>query len=109
MSIHLLHGKITNLRKAREGASFFFTDSDRTTMGVIAVAAAAVGLGSQAIAVASATTSVEEEADYLEFELDGQFVQGWVWRSPFREGDEVEVVVERDGRVATTSRSYASF
>ncbi|UXY16955.1 hypothetical protein N8I74_08085 [Chitiniphilus purpureus] len=97
MSIHLLRGKISNLRKKRESASFFFTDSDKTTMGVIAVAAAAIGAGSQAIAVASATTSVEEEADYLEFELDGCDIRGWVWRSPFGEGDEVEAAVEKQG------------
>ncbi|UXY16956.1 hypothetical protein N8I74_08090 [Chitiniphilus purpureus] len=96
MSIHCLRGKISNLRKTRESASFFFTDSDQTAMGVVAVAAAAVGLGSQAIAVASASTSVEEEADYLEFELDGCDIRGWVWRSPFNEGDEVEVAVERE-------------
>ncbi|UXY16957.1 hypothetical protein N8I74_08095 [Chitiniphilus purpureus] len=97
MSAQVLRGKITNLRKTRESASFFFTDSDQTAMGVVAVAAAAVGLGSQAIAVASATTSIEEEADYLEFELDGQDIRGWVWRCPFSEGDEVEAVVEREG------------
>ncbi|UXY16954.1 hypothetical protein N8I74_08080 [Chitiniphilus purpureus] len=97
MPIHLLRGKISNLRKKRESASFFFTDSDKTTMGVIAVAAAAIGAGSQAIAVASATTSVEEEADYLEFELDGCDIRGWVWRSPFGEGDEVEAAVEKQG------------
>ncbi|UXY16947.1 hypothetical protein N8I74_08025 [Chitiniphilus purpureus] len=97
MTAQVLRGKITNLRKTRESASFFFTDSDQTAMGVVAVAAAAVGLGSQAIAVASATTSIEEEADYLEFELDGRDVRGWVWRSPFSEGDEVEAVVEKEG------------
>ncbi|UXY16946.1 hypothetical protein N8I74_08020 [Chitiniphilus purpureus] len=97
MPVHLLRGKITNLRKTRESASFFFTDSDQTAMGVIAVAAAAAGLGSQAVAVASASTSVDEEADYLEFEIDGLDIRGWVWRSPFKEGDEVEVAVEKEG------------
>jgi len=40
---------------------------------------------------------VEEEADHVEFSLDGKPVSGWVWRSPFAEGDEVEVVAEREG------------
>ncbi|HSC80424.1 MAG TPA: putative type VI secretion system effector [Chitinolyticbacter sp.] len=96
MAVHLLRGTISNLRTSRQSASFFFSDSDQSAMGVIAIAAAAAGLGSQAIAVASASTSVEEHADYLEFELDGDEVSGWVWRSPFSEGDEVEAVVERE-------------
>jgi hypothetical protein len=40
---------------------------------------------------------VEEEADYVEFDLDGQPVKGWVWRSPFKEGDAVEVAAEWRG------------
>lgn len=38
-----------------------------------------------------------EEADLLEFELDGKPVKAWVWVSVFEEGDEVEVVAEPDG------------
>jgi hypothetical protein len=37
-----------------------------------------------------------EEADLLEFELDGKSVKAWVWISMFKEGDEVEVVAEPD-------------
>ncbi|GAA5784366.1 putative type VI secretion system effector [Chitiniphilus shinanonensis] len=95
MSVQLLRGTITNLRTTRQSASFLFTDDDKTSMGVIAIAAAMAGLGPQAVAAAAATTSMEEEADYLEFELDGKAVRGWVWRSPFSEGDYVEAVVER--------------
>lgn len=63
-------------------------------MGVIAVAAALAGLGGQAIAVANNAHSVEEEADYVQFGLNGSVVQGWVWRSPFSEGDEVHVAAQ---------------
>jgi hypothetical protein len=90
-----LSGSVRNLKVTRASACFVFTQTDQTKMGVVAFAAAVAGLGGQAIATASNASAMEEEADYLEFELDGQPVKGWVWRSPFREGDEVSVAVER--------------
>lgn len=87
-----LSGVMRGLRKVRAEANFVFTDADRAKMGIIAVSAAIAGLAGQAIATASA--SFEEDADYLEFTLDGQPVKGWVWRNPFREGDTVEVAAE---------------
>lgn len=94
-----LNGTVRNLKVTRAGASFVFTESDQTKMGVVAFAAAIAGLGGQAMATASNASAMEEEADYLEFELDGQQVKGWVWRNPFREGDEVSVAAEhrKDG------------
>ncbi|MDQ0017166.1 hypothetical protein J2W23_005575 [Variovorax boronicumulans] len=97
-----LTGTITHYRCARAEASFVFTDSDRTALGVVAIAAGIAGLSGQAIATAANATATEEEADYVEFELDGKPVKGWVWRSPFKEGDQVEVVAEwRDDHYET--------
>jgi len=90
-----LTGTVRNLKVTRASASFVFTESDQTKMGVVAFAAAIAGLGGQAMATASNASAMEEEADYLEFELDGQSVKGWVWRNPFKEGDEVRVAAER--------------
>ena len=90
-----LSGTVRNLKVTRANASFVFTEADQTKMGVVAFAAAIAGLGGQAIATASNTSAVEEEADFLEFELEGLPVKGWVWRNPFREGDEVSVAAER--------------
>jgi hypothetical protein len=89
-----LTGTIKNYKCTREVANFVFTDSDRTKMGVIAIAAGIAGLGGAAVATASNATSTEEEADYVEFDLDEQPVKGWIWRSPFKEGDQVEVAAE---------------
>ncbi len=89
-----LNGTVRNLKVTRASASFVFTESDQNKMGVVAFAAAIAGLGGQAMATASNASALEEEADYLEFELDGQPVKGWVWRNPFREGDEVSVAAE---------------
>ena len=79
----------------RASASFVFTESDQTKMGVVALAAAISGLGGQAIATASNASAVEEEADYIEFDLAGLAIKGWVWRNPFNEGDDVRVAAER--------------
>jgi hypothetical protein len=92
-----LSGRISNLRKRRESASFVFTRSDQTKMGVVAIAAALAGLGGQAMSTAANATAMEEEADYLQFFINSQPVRGWVWRCPFREGDEVEVAAEWQG------------
>ena len=89
-----LSGTIKNLKVTRNRASFVFTPSDQTKMGVIAIAAAAAGMGGQAMSTAANASDMEEEADYVEFELNGQPVKGWVWRNPFKEGDTVEVAAE---------------
>lgn len=90
-------GTIQNLKVTRASASFVFTESDQTRMGVIAIAAAAAGLSGQAMATAANASAMEEEADYVEFELNGKPIKGWVWRNPFKDGDEVEVAAEWQG------------
>jgi hypothetical protein len=92
-----LSGKMTDYRKDRGAASFVFTESDRTRMGVVAIAAALAGQGGQATAMAANASSMEEIAEYVQFSLDGQPVKGWLWRSPFKEGDAVEVAAEWQG------------
>ena len=92
MAIQRLSGTIKNYTRTRKYADFVFNDSDKTAIGVVAIAAGLAGLSGQAISLASAETN--EAADYIEFDLDGKPVKGWVWRSPFREGDAVEIVAE---------------
>lgn len=89
-----LTGRISSYNCVRESASFVLSPTDQKTMGAIAVAASLAGLSGSAIAVASNAASVEEEADYVQFQLDDHSLKGWVWRSPFENGDEVEVVAE---------------
>lgn len=98
--LSLRSGVIQNYRVTRGTARFVFGDSDQNKFSAIAIAAGVAGLGGQAVAMASSASSTEEDADYLEFDLNGYPAKGWVWRSPFSEGDEVEVVGEdRDGRL----------
>jgi hypothetical protein len=93
MTIQVLKGRMTNYRCTRQEANFIFTDDDREAMGAIAIGAALAGLSGQDIGTAAAATA-NEDADYLEFEIDGKPVKGWVWWSPFQEGDDVEVATE---------------
>jgi len=68
-------------------------------MGATAVAASLVGLGGVAVGLSGMAMDTTEEADLLEFDLDGKPVKAWVWWSVFAEGDEVEVVAERLGDI----------
>ncbi|MGN7981824.1 putative type VI secretion system effector [Burkholderia sp. 22313] len=95
----LLKGHIRNLRSTRQSQEFLFTDADRTAMGVTAVAAGLAGLGGVAIGLAASADDTAEDADLLEFELDGKSIRAWVWVSVFKEGDEVEVVAEQFGQI----------
>ncbi|THJ54698.1 hypothetical protein E9536_14110 [Burkholderia sp. LS-044] len=97
--MQLLRGRIGNLRKSRCSQDFFFTDADRAKIGTTAIAAGVVGLGGVAVGLSSMATDTTEEADLLEFELEGKSVKAWVWWSVFTEGDEVEIVAERWGDI----------
>jgi hypothetical protein len=92
-----LSGKICEYRCAAGNASFVLSANDRQKLGLIAVAAAAVGLSGQAAAITTSASDVEEAADYVQFLLDAQRVEGWVWRSPFRDGDVVEIAAAWQG------------
>jgi hypothetical protein len=90
-----LSGKISSYDRKRLSASFVFTESDQTKIGVLAVASATAGLAGHAAIMSNYSSAMEEEADYVQFELDGKRIKGWLWRSPFKEGDEVVVAVEK--------------
>jgi hypothetical protein len=90
-------GKIQGYKSTRQAASFVFGDRDKTSLGVVAIAAGVAGFGGQAVSAASHAASAEEDADFVEFTLGEIDVKGWVWRSPFGEGDQVEVVGDVQG------------
>ncbi len=92
-----ISGTIRHYNCERGEASFVLTRKDKARMGMVSVALAAAGMGGQAIATASNAASLQEEADYVEFDLDGKKVKGWLWRSPFKEGDAVDAAVAWQG------------
>jgi hypothetical protein len=96
-NIAKLSGKVTGYRCTRASASFVYSQSDQDKMGVVAIAAALAGMAGQAASVVGYASDLEEPAEYLEFDLNGALVKGWVWRSPFKEGDIVDVAVEWQG------------
>ncbi len=89
----LLRGNMTNYRKTRIVRDFLLNDGMRQRAGLTAVAAALGGSGG-AIGLAG-MNGTREQADQVEFELDGEKVDGVLTWSPFAEGDEVEVLAER--------------
>lgn len=99
-SLIRLSGRINNYKCTSDTARFVFDDSDKTKLGVIAVAAAAAGLGAQAMSTASNSSAMEEVADFVEFEVEGQQVSGWLWKSPLRDGDIVDSAIELSGNGA---------
>jgi hypothetical protein len=92
-----LNGEITQYKCTRASASFVYSKGDQEKLGVVAVAAALAGMGGQAVSATASASAVEEEADFVEFSLNGDRIKGWVWRSPFQEGDTVDVAAEWHG------------
>lgn len=95
--IVLLKGVISNLERSRRSHDFVLTEIQQKQMGATAVAASAMGMGAAAIGLVSMAGNADEEADWVEFELDGRRVTGWLWMMPMRSGDAVEVVAEDMG------------
>ncbi|WP_227108284.1 putative type VI secretion system effector [Chromobacterium rhizoryzae] len=87
-----ISGKISRYKKTREMANFFFTDRDRNIMGLSAIAGALAGAAGVAASTARDAANLREQADYVEMEINGQPAKGWVWFSPFQNGDEVELI-----------------
>lgn len=85
-------GVISNYRKERKFANFFFKNSDKKIMGLAAIAGALAGAAGQAAGNTRDAANLQEEADYIEMMIDNRPVKGWVWFSPFRDGDIVEVI-----------------
>jgi len=90
-----LGGTIRNLKVTRGSASFVFTAEDQVKLGVFVIASALAGLDGQAATASHYASDLEEAADFLEFVINGQFVKGWVWRNPFKDGDVVLIAAEK--------------
>ncbi|WP_051224733.1 putative type VI secretion system effector [Paraburkholderia phenoliruptrix] len=93
----LLRGTIANLHRSRRTHDFVLTQLQQRVVGATAVGAGAVGLGATGVGLVNLASNADEEADWVEFELDGMQVQGWLWLIPMRNGDTVEVVAEKIG------------
>jgi hypothetical protein len=93
----LVSGSVEKLKRTKGEENFVLTDTDRTGFGFVAIAAGLVGLGGQAVATAAVAGDTSESAHFLELVVDGTEVAGWVWRSPFKVGDNVQIAAYWDG------------
>jgi uncharacterized membrane protein len=96
-SMVLLRGAISGLNRSRRSHDFVLTEVQHQQVGLTAIAASAMGMGATGIGLISMAGNADEEADWVEFELDGKQVKGWLWMMPMRNGDTVEVVAEPTG------------
>lgn len=90
----LLRGTISRLERSRRSHDFVLNRVQHQKIGVTAIAAAAMGLGAASMGLISIAGNSDEEADWVEFELNGKQMNGWLWMMPMRNGDIVEVVAE---------------
>jgi hypothetical protein len=94
----LLRGAISGLNRSRRNHDFVLTEAQHLQVGATAIAASVMGMGANAISLIGMAGNSDEEADWVEFELDGKQVKGWLWMMPMRNGDNVEVVAEQTGK-----------
>lgn len=97
-AVQVLRGSITNLKCRRRQQDFVLNEAQHAYMQATAVGAALAGMGASAIGLIQMSANSEEEADWVEFELDGKQVEGWLWKMPMRDGEAVEIVGEARGR-----------
>jgi len=93
-SMVLLRGAISGLNRSRRNHDFLLTEVQHQQVGVTAIATSVMGMGATGIGLIGMAGNANEEADWVEFELDGKHVKGWLWMMPMRNGDTVEVVAE---------------
>lgn len=96
-SMVLLRGAISGLEQSRRCHDFVLNEVQHQQIGVTAIAASVMGMGATGIGLIGMAGNVDEEADWVEFELDGKQVKGWLWMMLMRNGDDVEVVAEPTG------------
>ena len=96
-SMLLLRGTISKLRCYTREHDFISAKDQHKQIGITAIVATAMGMGSQAAGMVGSAGNRAEKAHWLEFELEGKKIQGWVWKMPLGTGDNVEVVAEHTG------------
>ncbi|MGY4882611.1 hypothetical protein EI541_16200 [Xanthomonas citri pv. eucalyptorum] len=91
----VLTGTLSNVKVTNTVSDVFFRAGDREGMAATGVAAAALGeSGLAAGMVAMSTEEMSDQVCLVSFDLDGKHVEGMLWNWPFKDGDEVQAVVE---------------
>ncbi|QTO43625.1 putative type VI secretion system effector [Burkholderia latens] len=92
--VQVLRGTISRLKCRRRQQDFVLNEAEHAYMQATAAGAALAGMGAFAIGLVQSSANSEEEADWVEFELDGKQIEGWLWKMPMKDGDEVEIAAE---------------
>ena len=91
----VISGTIRNVSVENITAEVFFRQGDREGMAATGALAAAMGLSGMAAGmVAISAEETREPVTKVNFDLDGKLVEALLWNWPFKEGDQVQVVVE---------------
>ncbi|KVL59751.1 hypothetical protein WS99_02695 [Burkholderia territorii] len=93
-AVQVLRGTISGLKCRRRQQDFVLNETEHAYMQATAAGAALADMGALAIGLVQSSANSEEEADWVEFELDGKQIEGWLWKMPMKNGDEVEIVAE---------------
>ncbi|WP_449405950.1 putative type VI secretion system effector [Massilia phosphatilytica] len=93
----LLRGAISGLKQSRRSHDFVLTEVQHQQIGITVIAASAMSMGATGIGLLGMASNADEEADWVEFDLNGKQVKGWLWMMPMRNGDTVAVVAEPMG------------
>ncbi|QBA11908.1 putative type VI secretion system effector [Xanthomonas oryzae pv. oryzae] len=91
----VLNGVLSNVTVRNTSAEIFFRSSDSDGMAATGVVAAAMGLSGAAAGMAAMSMDeMKEPVCHVSFDIDGKHVEAVLWNWPFKNGDEVQVVVE---------------
>jgi hypothetical protein len=96
-SIVLLRGAISGLERSRRSHNFVLSQNQHQQIGATAIAASAMDMGATGIGLVNMSENSNEEADWVEFNIDNKKIRGWLWMMPMRNGDIVEIVAESTG------------
>ncbi|AKO04471.1 putative type VI secretion system effector [Xanthomonas oryzae pv. oryzicola] len=91
----VLTGTLTNVKVTNTVSDVFFRAGDSEGMAATGAVAAALGeSGLAAGMVAMSTEEMKDQVCLVSFDIDGKHVEGMLWNWPFKDGDEVQAVVE---------------
>ncbi|AJQ86232.1 putative type VI secretion system effector [Xanthomonas oryzae] len=92
----VIAGKLTNVKLKNTTAEIFFSKFDSDEMAATGVVAAALGLSGAAAGMASMSMDeMKEPVCQVSFDIESKHVEAVLWNWPFKEGDEVQAVVEQ--------------
>ncbi|WP_029561574.1 putative type VI secretion system effector [Xanthomonas oryzae] len=91
----VLSGVLSNVKVKNTTADIFFRAGDAEGMAATGVIAAAMGLSGAAAGMAAMSMDeMKEPVCQVSFDIDGKHVEALLWNWPFKDGDEVQTVVE---------------